>query len=87
MAVRDESKKLAASCAHSCAISVAVGREGAEHRSCPRRPDAQVSIIFGFSVISNSSSRSMMTIYYLTITMAFSGGPPGKEGCSKTMTI
>ena len=87
MTVRDESEKPAASRAHSCAISVAVGREGGEHRSCPQRPDAQVTVIFGFFYISNLSSRSMMTIYYLTITMALSGGLPGKKGCSKTMTI
>ena len=48
MTVRDESKKPAASCAHSCAISVAVGREGGEHRSCPHRTDAHVSVISGF---------------------------------------
>jgi len=40
-----------------------------------------------FEEADKNRLRSMMTIYYLTITIALSGGPPAQIGCSKTMTI
>ena len=75
---------IAASCAYSCPCVFGAGeKRGEEWRTdlghiCVNAP--LILIFAGFLLLCICCFRSMMTIYYLTITMPLSGGPPGEKG-------